>query len=157
MKTENNQQENNNEENTYLVEGEFAFKSYHPEELKPGMHFLSSIKVGVLEPEHLFFTLEHVPEDEDLFMSLYGAPVHVFIMSADEEMETYAEPKQIGWFNSPDSEVLLPITDREMNIILNEHDGYLDVECDETGDIILYEGKVIISYLSEDEEEDTEV
>lgn len=141
---------------TYLVEGELTFRSYEPAHLKVGMHFLTRINVGLIEPEFLFFTLEHVPEDEELFMSLYGTPVHLFIISADGDEEEYATPNQIGWFNDEKDEALRPIGDREINEIINRDEGYLDIETDETGDIILYDGKVIISYLSETEEEEDE-
>lgn len=145
------------EEQTYTVEGEFAFHSYQPAHLKVGMHFLTKVTVGTLEPEWLFFTLEHVPEDEEMFMSLYGAPVHLLIISTDGEEEEYASPNQIGWFNDDNYATdVRPITDKEINIILNEHDGFMDIESDETGDIILYEGKAIISYLTEDGDEDSE-
>jgi hypothetical protein len=52
--------------------------------------------------------------------------------------------------------VLHHITDQEINKIINEYDGKMDLECTEDGDIILYEGKVIISYLSSPEEEEGE-
>jgi len=135
-------------EERYLVEGEFAFKSYMPTKLKVGMHFLTQITVGTIEPEWLFFTLGQVPEDQDMFMSLYGAPVHIFLV--DEEGEPMASHKEVGWFTEDnDGEELHEITDEEICNILNKDDGFMDIECEETGDVILYDGKVIISYLSE--------
>jgi len=140
------------EEQTYLTEGEFAFTSYMPTKLKVGMTFITQVTVGVLEPEYLFFRLEHVPEDEEMFMSLYGAPVVLSVISMNIDEETLADPKEIGWFN--DGEDIHPITDKEINTILNDYEGFLDIESDETGDVILLDGKVIISYLSESEEEE---
>jgi hypothetical protein len=142
----------NSEQETYLVEGEFAFTSYMPTELKVGMQFITRITAGVLDPEYLFFTLQEVPEDAEMYMSLYGAPVVLHIVSTDESGEALADPKEIGWFN--DGENILPITDKEINVIINEDEGFMDVECDDTGDVILLDGKVIISYLSSEEEED---
>jgi hypothetical protein len=143
-------------EDTYLIEGELAFRSYEPAHLKVGMHFLSKITVGIIEPQANFFTLEHVPEDEELFMSLYGAPVKLIIVSLDGEEGVLATNKEIGWFEDSEKMVLHHITDQEINKIINEYDGKMDLECTEDGDIILYEGKVIISYLSSPEEEEGE-
>jgi len=140
------------EDEIYHIEGEFAFKSYLPDKLKVGMHFLTSVSIGILEPEHLFFTLEEVPQDEEMFMSMHGAPVHVFLV--DEDEKPLADPKEIGWFNDGDPEDLKPITDEQITKILNDDDGFMDIECDENGELIYYEDKVIISYLSDEEEEE---
>jgi hypothetical protein len=82
--------------NTYLIEGEFAFQSYQPAHLKAGMHFLTMTTVGVIKPLYTFFTLEHIPDDEDLFMALYGAPVRLAILAADDHEGPLASGKEIG-------------------------------------------------------------
>jgi hypothetical protein len=143
------------EEKVYLIEGEFAFKSYQPEKLKEGMHFLHKITVGTMVPQFDFFTLTHVPDDEDMFMSLYGAPVKLLIISK-EDQSVLVKPKHIGWFSDDEAQKLHPITDKEINEILNVHDSIMDLECTEDGDILIYQGKVIISYLSSEEEEEVE-
>jgi len=142
-------------EETYLTEGEFAFVSYMPTKLKVGMAFLSRLDIGVTQTLWNYFTLEEVPEDEQMFMSVHGAPVHMFI--TDEEGGSISDKSGIGWFHSDDTEELHPITDYEINRILNEYDGFMDVECDFDGNVLYYEDKIIISYLSEvdgEEEED---
>lgn len=145
------------EQDTYLIEGELVFKSYKPAHLKVGMHFLNKITVGIIDPQANFFTLEHVPEDEDLFMSLYGAPVRLAIVFNDENgEEILASWKEIGWFEDDEKMTLHPITDKEINTIINDYYGMLDLECNEDGDVIMYEGKVIISYLSDVNQEDEE-
>ena len=145
-------------EDNYLIEGELAFKSYSPKKLEVGMTFLSRISVGVLEPQFLFFTLEAVPEEEELFMSLYGAPVHLCLISSDGEEENWADEHSIGWFDACMSEDcnLIPITDHIINKIINDFNGRVDVACDEDGEIIYYEGKVILSYLEEEDEDEHE-
>jgi len=142
------------DELTYLTEGEFAFVSYVPSELKVGMHFLHQVTVGLIEPEWIFFTLEEVPEDEDMFMSLYGAPVLVYVVSTEDGTEVLANPKEIRLFD--DGGELVPISDAIMTEIINKDEGFMDIECDDTGDVILFEGSVIISYISsiDGEEED---
>jgi len=142
------------DELTYLTEGEFAFVSYVPSSLKVGMHFLHQVTVGLIEPEWIFFTLEEVPEDEDMFMSLYGAPVLVYVVSTEDGTEVLANPKEIRLFD--DGGELVPISDAIMTEIINKDEGFMDIECDDTGDVILFEGSVIISYISsiDGEEED---
>jgi len=142
------------QEDTFLIEGEFAFKSYMPDELKLGMHFLTQVAVGLLEPEWLFFTLEGIPEDEEMFMSLYGAPVHLFLIG--ENHKSLVDNKAIGWFDDGESEEAHPITDAEITKILNDYNGFMDIESDEDGNPLLFDGKVIISYLSNSDEGEEE-
>jgi hypothetical protein len=142
---------------TYLLEGELAFVSYMPLELEIGMHFLSKITVGVIEPISLFFTLEHIPEEPELFMSLYGAPVKMVITIPGDDEEILAESEEIGWFDECsecDEGELVPLSDVHINIIINEYDGRVDLMCDEDGDIATTDGKVIISFVEIEEEEE---
>lgn len=143
-------------EDTYQIEGELAFISYMPPKLKVGMHFLTRVTVGLIEPEFLFFSLEHVPDDEEMFISIHGAPVRLFIVSTDGEETVIASSREVGWFNDEKEEPLRPITDKEINEIINNYDGYLDVECNEEGETVLYQNKVIISYLTEEQEDGSE-
>lgn len=140
------------EDDAYLVEGEFIFTSYDPPKLLVGMRFLTSLTLGVLEPEHLLFTLDEIPEDEDLFKEVNGAPVTFNIITTGSDGEIIALDNEIGMFDDGNGH-LRSITDHEINVILNKYDATMNIESDETGDPILYDGKVIISYLSESGEE----
>lgn len=137
----------------YLVESEFIFSSYNPSKLLKGMTFISKVSFCLPEPEFKFFTLEETPEDEDIFKQSFGAPVIVNIITTGDDGEIIALQEEIGYFDDG-GDTLVPITDEQINIILNQYDGKMNIECDETGDPILYEGNVIISYLSSSSDED---
>jgi len=147
-------------EDTYLIEAEFVFISYLPTKLKVGMTFVSKVTVGVPEVQYNYFTLETLPEDPDLFMSLYGAPVRVFLLSTDGNEEIIALGKEIGYIDdmSIENEINpVPITNTIMNVILNDYEGYVDVVCDEDGHPVRYEdNKIILSYLCESDEDEEE-
>ena len=138
------------EEEVFRLEGEFVFSNYMPTELHVGMTFLTQIVSGVLNPQFLFYSLKEIPEDMDDYIKTNGAPVIMNIVTKEGTESIVALQEEIGFFDN--GEELLPITEEQINIILNDHSGLMDVECDETGDVILYEGKVIISYLSIEEE-----
>lgn len=140
------------EEDDFVVEGEFIFHSYSPVKLAKGMKFLTH---RLPHPDWYFFTLQELPEDEEAFMVANGAPMTVNIITTGEDGEIIALHDEIGLFDSGNDTPLREITDYEMNEILNMFGGIMNIEADETGDPILYDGKVIISYLalSENDEE----
>lgn len=141
------------EQEEFYVEGEFIFSSYDPPKLIQGMHFLTKRMALLLEPEFLYFTLDFDPSNDDSFKSHNGAPVVMNIITTGEDGEIIALQDEIGYFSDEDG-VLHPITEEQINTIINQYDGKMNVESDETGDPILYEGKVIISYLSSPENEE---
>jgi hypothetical protein len=130
---------------------EIVLKSYLPKELEEDMIFVNRISVGVIDPYIELFMLEEVPEDDDAFMSKYGAPVELIIV--DENNNVHAIQDNIGWWE--DEEELIEITLEDINYILREYDGYIDVEFDENEDIVLYDNKVVLSFPinNEDDEE----
>ena len=140
------------EQGKYLVEAEFIFSSYDPPKLLPGMSFITKLTAALPEPELYYFTITGTPEDEEIFKQSNGAPVIMNIITTGHGGEIIALQQEIGLFD--DDVELKPITEEQINIILNQYGGTMLVECDETGDPILYDGKVIISYLSETEEEE---
>lgn len=139
----------------FLVESEFIFHSYIPKKLEIGMQFITKRYSSLPEPEFFFFTLEELPENDENFMIINGAPMNVNIITSGSDGEIIALNHEIGFFDDGNG-LLRPITDFEMNTIINQYDGIMNVESDETGDPILYEGKVIISYLSNPENEEEE-
>ena len=64
-----------------------------------------------------------------------------------------AKEEEIGIFDN-ESGFLRPIKESEINTIINHYDGLMLIETDITGEPILHDGKVIISYLSSPEEEE---
>ena len=132
---------------------EFAFNSYFPDELQEGMLFINRISVGVIEPYIELFELEEIPEDADAFMAKHGAPVELVII--DDEGDLLASHDEIGWWDDgDDSDEYRDITLEDINYILRELDGYVDIEYDEDEGVVFIEDRVVLSLAPEDDLED---
>ena len=129
---------------------EISLSSYLPDELQEGMLFINRISVGVVEPYIELFKLEEVPEDADVFMAKHGAPVELVII--DEDGDLLASHDEIGWWDEgDDSDDYRDVTLDDINYLLRELDGYVDIEIDEHG-VILMEDKVVLSLAPEEDE-----
>jgi hypothetical protein len=129
---------------------EISLSSYLPPELEVGMLFTNRISVGVVEPYIELFELEEVPEDADVFMAKHGAPVELVII--DEDGDLLASHDEIGWWDEgEDSDEYREVTLDDINYILRELDGYVDIEVDEHG-VILMEDRVVLSLAPEEDE-----
>ena len=134
---------------------EISLSSYLPSELEVGMLFINRISVGVVEPYIELFELEEVPEDADVFMAKHGAPVELVII--DEDGDLLASHDEIGWWDEgEDSDEYREVTLDDINYILRELDGYVDIEVDEHG-VILMEDRVVLSLAPEEDDEDWDV
>lgn len=135
---------------------EISLSSYLPPELEVGMLFTNRISVGVVEPYIELFELEEVPEDADVFMAKHGAPVELVII--DEDGDLLASHDDIGWWDDgEDSDEYREVTLDDINYLLREFDGYVDIEFDDDDeDIVLIEGKVVLSLVPDEEFEDWE-
>ena len=128
---------------------EISLSSYLPSELEEGMLFINRISVGVIEPYIELFELEELPGDNDEFMSKNGAPVELVII--DDEGGILASHDEIGWWDEgDDSDEYRNITLDDINYLLRELDGYVDIQVDEYG-VVLVEDTVILSLASEDD------
>jgi len=132
---------------------EISLSSYLPLELEEGMLFVNRISVGVIEPYVELWQLEQIPEEIheniDEFMSKHGAPVELVIINDEGEM--LASHDEIGWWDDgDDSDEYREVTLDDINYILRELDGYVDIEVDEYG-VILIEDKVVLSLAPEDD------
>jgi hypothetical protein len=133
---------------------EISLSSYLPDELEEGMLFINRISVGVVEPYVELFELEEVPEDADAFMAKNGAPVTVVITTAEDD-NVRATEEQIGWWDEgEDSDEYREVTLDDINFLLRECDGYVDIEFDDDGDIVLIEDKVVLSLVPDEEWDD---
>ena len=128
---------------------EISLSSYLPSELEEGMLFINRISVGVVDPYIELFELEEVPEDQDAFMAKHGAPVKVIIITPDDG-NVRATQDEIGWWDDgEDTDELRELTLDDINYLLSEFDGYINIETDEEDDIILIEDKVVLSLVPE--------
>lgn len=134
---------------------EISLSSYLPTELEEGMLFINRISVGVIEPYIELFELEEVPEDADAFMAKNGAPVQLVII--DDEGGLLATHDEIGWWDDgDDSDEYRDVTIDDINYLLRELDGYVDIEVDEYG-VIHIEDRVVITLAPEENDEDWDV
>jgi hypothetical protein len=136
---------------------EISLSSYLPDELEEGMLFINRISVGVVDPYIELFELEEVPEDADAFMAKHGAPVELIII--DDEGGLLASDDEIGWWDDgDDSDEYREVTLDDINYLLREFEGYVDVEYDENeDDFVLIEGKVVLSLVPDEEWDDWDV
>lgn len=137
--------------------GELILKSYLPFKLEEGMLFVNRISVGVIDPYIELYMLEEIPEDQDAFMSKYGAPVDMFIIDDNEDI--LAVEEDFGWWDEgPWTDELREITLDDINYILRECDGYIDIEISEDEQDsklpILFEDKIILRIPESDEDWD---
>ena len=132
---------------------EIALMSYLPPELEVGMLFINRISVGVIEPFIELFELEELPENPDTFMSKHGVPIELAII--DEDGDLLASHDEIGWWDEGEhTDELRDITLDDINYILRELDGYVDIEYDEDEGIVFMEDKVVLSIAPEEELEE---
>lgn len=144
---------------------ELAYRNYMPDELESGMLFMKILHQGTIKESIEIWTLDRVPQDKDRFLSENGAPIELYVI--DEDGELLAEPDEIAWFDL--GEAFMTLTDislKEINIILNEYDGLVEIEI---SDEDYEEGYVSPSYqmdkvtlrflteYDEDEEEDDDL
>jgi len=135
---------------------EISFSSYLPTELEEGMLFINRISVGVIEPFIELFELEELPEDPDAFMAKHGCPVELLIV--DENGNLLASHDEIGWWDEgDDSDEYRDITLDDINYLLREFDGYIDIDGDEDDGVTLIEDKVVLSLQPDEELDDWDV
>jgi hypothetical protein len=121
-----------------------------PKTLEKGMLFVEASEEGIQ-----LFELDSIPRDEKQFILDNGAPMEMYIIDGDDVI---VEPHELGWIDEgDDSENLYPISIEEINYILNECDGWLELEIiedffDEDEQIVpnFVEEKVVIRILTEE-------
>lgn len=137
---------------------EISLSSYLPDELQEGMLFINRISVGVIEPYIELFELEEVPEDADAFMAKNGAPVEIIII--DEDGDKLASQDEIGWWDDgDDSDEYREVTLDDINYLLRELDGYVDIQIEDQEDffVVFIEDRVVLSLAPEEDDEDWNV
>lgn len=140
----------------FCITGKLVFKSYKPLKLERGMYFLIRGK-----SEMTIMQLDYNPMNDDDYIGEYGYPVEPFIIQpgnpniADDGF-VIAHPHRIGWFDEGEhSDELYSITTKEINNIIDNYDGWVDVEIEEEFNSsgkpipIKMEGLYVLSYADE--------
>lgn len=109
---------------------ELVLKSYMPKNLEPGMWFITKINPGTRKEYTEIWALDKHPlESLEEFVTKHGAPVEPYLMYDEQPL---AEPHEIGWWDEgPQSDELRDIELKDVNLILEEYQGYIDVQIDE--------------------------
>ena len=141
---------------------ELVLKSYMPKQLEIGMWFITKINPGTRKEYTEVWALDKIPQESvEEFVVKNGAPVEPYLIY-DEQV--IAEPHEIGWWDEGEhSDELRDIELKDINLLLDDYDGVVDVEIDEWDFAhedavvaIMYAGKVTMCLPGEYEEEDDE-
>ena len=134
-----------------------VFRNYGPLKLEKGMWFISKqtdVVYGKVYEYLQLHELNHASHDKDSYISENGFPVEPYIVAQnqnpDDKETALVQPEQIGWFVDGDSGGR-PIDIKDINHILEEYDGEIcieveDTDSDDTDDMkaVLIEDKAII-------------
>ena len=121
------------------IKAKLVFDSYLPDILKPGMWFKQTITDVIYGKRYTYdrlFLLGHTPVDSEAYIVVNGCPVMPVIVSftanPDDKAVTLAYPHQVGWFDDgPGTDELRDIELKDINLILSDYDGELDIEIED--------------------------
>jgi hypothetical protein len=141
-------------------EAELVLKSYKPLKLEEGMLFINKIaRTDAVE----LFILEELPDDEEKFVVTHGYPVEPYIIQHEllNNVETpiiLAIPEQIGWWDDGDDvDELREMSIEEINNVISQFTGLLEIYLEDDDDPLLIEDRVMLRYLTDEEDwEDNE-
>lgn len=109
---------------------ELVLKSYMPKHLEVGMWFITKLNPGTRKEYTEIWALDRVPQQSlEEFITQHGAPVEPYLIYDEQVL---AEPHQIGWWDSgPEYDSYRHIELKDINLILEEYDGEIDIQIDE--------------------------
>ena len=153
-----------------FILAKLVFKNYVPLKLEQGMLFISKQTDTVYGKVYEYLqlhTLVYIPRDKDLYISTNGFPVEPYIIAQnqnpDDKETVLVQPEHIGWFINDEEGGGRPIDIKDINHILEEYDGEIcieveDTDSDDTEDMvaILIDDKVIIRTADDMPEDDEE-
>jgi len=121
-----------------FILAKLVFKSYIPTKFEKGMLFqrkVSMIKVKTLIEYYEVFELKEIPRETESFIFINGWPVEPFIFTVTANPDAFADPlatpDQLGWFDEGEhSDELRDIEIKDYNYILENEDGYIEIEVD---------------------------
>jgi hypothetical protein len=153
----------------YII-AKLVFESYIPDELVPGIYFKQRIKDVIYGKTYEYdriFMLNHKPNDRESYIITNGFPVKPTIVSLtanpDESAAVLATDPEIGWWDAQpwnDESDLRDIEIQDFNYILQEDDGYVEIEVESftsTDDLdediikpVLYMGKCTLRIVQDE-------
>jgi hypothetical protein len=142
-----------------FILAKLVFEHYIPSKLDKGMLFKQRIKdviYGRIYEYDRIFEMNSIsilsPEDFDAFIHINGYPVKPRIMSItanpDEPAVTLATAEQIGWWDEdPQSDEMRDIELKDINMVLADYDGELEIEIDDSYITSLEDDEIIVPIL----------
>jgi hypothetical protein len=142
-----------------FIIAKLVFEHYIPETITKGMWFKQRMKdviYGRVYEYDNIFTMDSAlplsPQDFDSFVQMHGYPVKPRIMSItanpDEPAVTLATAEQIGWWDEdPNSDEMRDIELKDINMILADYDGELEIEIDDSYITSLEDDEIIVPIL----------
>jgi hypothetical protein len=138
---------------------QLAYHHHSPETIKEGMLFMNHIKPNtekeIIEVWEIDKKIIELLEYNDI-IKLYGYPVLPYLIDEDQNVVTI--PDEIGWWDAGDvTDELINITIQELNFIMREFDGLLELLVDEDEleqgyiEPILENELVIMRFLKEED------
>lgn len=148
------------------------FQSYIPTEITKGMLFkqrISDVIYGNVYEYDRIYQLQVDQPDYDGYTAAHGMPVKPVIVSItanpDDKADILATDEQIGWWDDgPHSDELRDIEFKDINLVLQEEDGMLEIEVnfhttddgEELIEPVLYMDKVTLRIATDEDLEDEE-
>jgi len=138
---------------------ELVLRNYIPDSIEPGMFFISQLSSGEnFNPPQIweFEKFKDIPNMwipiQEVF-NMYGYPVELYIIDPIDH-SILATPNQIGWYDpGEESDEYRDIELKDINLILGEHEGMIEIEIDEmtsiygATNVTIDEGKIIMRAL----------
>jgi hypothetical protein len=138
-------------------------RAYLSPSLEIGMLFSKTHRLGEYIYEEIY-ELKELPHDPETYLQENGHPVQLYLAEPkdnnnDSPMYIIAQPHQIGWVDEGENtETLRDIKLYDINSLLYNEDGWVEIHTTEDGEIELFEGKVIMlihdEYLDDYEDMD---
>ena len=123
-----------------------VFINYEPKELKKGMLFLATLYEGTEREFHELWQYSTSTLSLEEHIKFYGFPVKPRIVYNN----FVVEENNIGWLDIPYEEDMQMLSVKDMNKILNEFDGELEILVDEELFPHLIDDKVVIKFPEEE-------
>lgn len=138
---------------------ELVLKSYKPLRLEEGMLFITKLNPNTRKEYVELWELKELPVNTEEFYVKNGYPVELQVVYDNELLVDHHE---IGWFDEgAHTDDLREISLKEINTILYDYDGEVDIEIEEEllekedkMKAIIKEGKAVLSFPFTYEEED---
>ena len=139
---------------------ELVLKSYKPLSLEKEMYFITKLNPGTRKEYVELWQLTEIPQNTEEFLVKNGYPVRLQVVIDGMPV---AEQEDVGWFDAGDDvDELEDISLKQINTILADYDGQLEIDVcemeDEEGDLsyvtTLIQGKVTLRYPTDYFEED---